>query len=158
MKSIYRSLLTNVILAWLVILPVGCSQEPPNTNFRGVWQGTIAEGDQSAEFELALYIDEDKNVLKGIFNIIRKNGESSDKTASLEIVNAETIGNTLKFVVPMTGKIDDESLIMSLTLRTNQLEGIYQRKKSGSKIINITLTRKPLPLSEPNRIQPRKKH
>ena len=157
MKLFYRSLVTNGILALLVIVSVGCSKEPPNTNFRGIWQGTITEGDQSGEFELALYIDEDKNLLKGIFNSTRKNGESSDQAASLEIVNVETLGNTLKFVVPMTGKIDDESLIMSLELRkNNQLEGIYQRNRSDGKIINITLTRKPSPLAEPNRIQPRK--
>jgi hypothetical protein len=150
MKSSYRNLWDTVILALLVILPVGCSKEPPNPQFVGLWQGTITEEKQSLKYELFLYIDEDKNVLKGIINITNTNDTSSDITSPREIVKIETAGNKLKFVVPMTGKIDDNALIMNLELGNNRLIGSYQRKKSGSISIQITLTKKPSPQADPN--------
>lgn len=153
MKSIYRSLVTNVILALLVILPIGCSKDPPSSRFVGPWEGTITETSQSFQLLLVLRIDEDKNELKGSFSITEKDGEPWDQTPPREIRSVETTGFKLKFVVPnmRTGEIDDDSLIMDLKLGDNHLVGSCRRKKSGSQSTSITLTKRPSPQADPNR-------
>ena len=93
----------------LIVSIVGCAsyvKKESDNAFQGLWHGVIS--DKYGTVDVVLDLDVDNNVVKGKFNLLNVPG--SEETMVFEIVNAEIIGNKIKFIVPITGKIDDDAL------------------------------------------------
>jgi hypothetical protein len=156
MKSNHRIVMNTIVLTLPVILPIGCSKDPPTPWFIGHWEGSMKEGNQTIRFDLIIH-DVDGSGLKGIFNITAKDGQPWNQTAPQEIRNVEATEFTIKFTVPnpQTGTIDDDALIMNLELQDEHLVGRYRKRKSPpSQSTRITLRKSPLLPKDPNRSLP----
>jgi hypothetical protein len=132
------------VVAVLIIL-VGCSQEPaeqkpeqikpgeekPTENtpaektpekeavsasFEGTWEGSYTEKTTPTTVELELKLVDGK--YKGTFKAVEHGHEES-----YEIMEAKVTGKMLKFILPITGKIDSESVRVYLELKDGVMEG-----------------------------------
>lgn len=117
-------------ICFALLLTIGCSREEPNSVFLGVWQATIAEDGKTSLVELDLQAD--KSNVKGTMKIVGGTDESAPMGQIWTIMNPEIDGNTLKFILPITGQIDEESVTFKLEILKDQLSGSLQEQGGES--------------------------
>ncbi len=120
-------------ICFAILLTIGCSQKGPNSVFQGVWQGAITEDGETSPVELDLQAD--KSNVKGTMKIV--GGPGKGKT--WVIMHPEIDGNMLKFILPITGKIDEESVTFELEIQEDQLSGSLQEQ--GGESLPVVLSK-----------------
>ena len=104
-------------------------------NLSGKWRGTITERGRSTRVELSLQDQPDK--IEGQFAVLDKTGEDVDQGMSFELQQVKRSGRNLRFVVPLTGKIDDDAVAFDLALEGNYLEGNARELRAGSQALSV---------------------
>ncbi|UCH95580.1 MAG: hypothetical protein JSV88_01700 [Candidatus Aminicenantes bacterium] len=138
MKILTRILFISVISIVHLVLLVSCTKHP-QYNVSGKWRGTITEKGKSTLVELSL--QEQQGSIEGKLKILSLTGNDVDKGMAFDLASIEHYDNKLKFIVPITGKVDDDAIIFELSVQENRLEGFGHELRKGSKKIPITFTR-----------------
>ncbi len=134
MKVIFR-----IIVIFTVLWAANCTENSQNVNLGGSWRGTITEKGRSTNVELSLR--DQQGVIEGKLTILSFTGADVKKGKSFDIVNVERTGKILKFIVPVTGKVDDDAIAFELSVSGNRLEGHGREWRKGSKNIPVTFTK-----------------
>jgi len=106
----------------------------------GKWQGTISESGRDTPVELELRVT--GNRVEGSLAILGETGAEIEKGTTLPIVEGKRDGDSLFFIVPVTGRIDNDALVFDLRLRGDKLEGTAHEMRQGSPLITMRFTRK----------------
>ncbi len=112
------------------------SKRVSKSPFIGTWQGSLTEHGKTTHIKFD-FQDSDDNT-KGTITILSQTGGDVNKGMSFEIMNIEKTNQQLKFIVPITGKVDRDSLIFSLTLNDNQLVGHVKENREDVDILNVS--------------------
>ena len=131
---------TLAVLLTAIII-IGCAthggKKETTKNFQGLWSGKITDEHGTVDVILELKVDESK--LTGTFKML--NAPGIEITMSIDIVNVEIDGNKVKFIIPITGKIDSDALEVEAELKNNRLEGNLQEMREGTEKILFVLTK-----------------
>ena len=114
-------------------------EKRPGRLLQGVWQGYLIEKRKRTSVELALRVDEGN--VKGIFSIMSETSEDVTKGMSFVILRPEIVGNKFKFIVPLSGKIDDDAIAFELERHNDRLVGTGQEMRESSQSLPITFTK-----------------
>jgi len=123
----------------LILMGVSCTNQSSEDLLSGKWQGYVTERGKSTLVELNLRSAGGN--IEGTFTILSETGEDIEKGMSFNIVHSELSGNILKFVVPVTGEVDDDAIAFELLLETDRLKGSGRELRKGSKSLPITFTK-----------------
>ncbi|NIM14974.1 MAG: hypothetical protein GTO45_23660 [Candidatus Aminicenantes bacterium] len=138
MKILIRIPIISVISIVHLVLAVSCTKHP-QYNLSGKWRGTVTEKGKSTLVELS--VREHQGGIEGRFKILSLTDNDVDKGMAFDIVSIEHSGDKLKFIVPITGKVDDDAIAFELSVQEDRLEGYGHELRKGSKKIPITFTR-----------------
>jgi len=127
--------ITRILIISTVLLATSCANQSQYNNLSGKWRGTITERGKSTLVELSLRDQQDS--IEGRFTILSMTGKDMDKGMAFDIVRIERSGNKLKFIVPITGKVDDDAIAFELLAQGNRLTGHGNELRKGSKNIPI---------------------
>ena len=128
-----------IILISTLVMAVGCEKESNEAVLDGEWRGDITERGKATSVELSLKTQKDG--IKGTLTVLDETGEDVDKGMTFEIVEAHYANKELTFIVPISGKIDNDSIEFKLTLEKNSLSGHGKERRESSKKISVTLTK-----------------
>jgi hypothetical protein len=131
--------LFGVLIAIAVLFASGCVKQYQNNYLDGRWRGYITERGKSTLVELRLR--DQQGLIDGKLTILSKTGEDIDKGMAFEIIQAERSGNNLKFIVPLAGKVDDDTIAFELLIEGNRLKGHGHELRKGSKNLPVTFTK-----------------
>lgn len=131
--------LIGIILVSTVLLASGCGKSSDGNNLYGKWRGTITEKGKSTLVELELR--EQKSTIEGILTILSEKGQDIEKGKVFPIVQAEHSGNNLKFIVPISGEVDDDAITFELLIKGDSLKGHGHELRKGSDNLPITFTK-----------------
>jgi len=89
-----------------------------------------------------LELREAGGALEGDFKIVGETG-TDDITEGMdfEIVQVERIGDRLKFIVPLTGEVDDDAISFDLTVKGDTMTGFAKELNPSCEKIPITFTK-----------------
>ena len=79
--------------------------------------------------------------IEGTFTVLSETGEDVDKGMAFEIVQAERSCRNLRFIVPITGEVDDDAILFELMLEEDRLKGHGRELREGSDNLPITFTK-----------------
>ena len=126
----------GLFLMLVLFLTYSCGQDSETVRFTGRWRADIVEKNTSTLVELRL---QDKGgTLQGEFEILGETGKDVDKGMRYDIVQVEQSGNDLKFIVPLAGKIDEDSIRFELTHEGKHLKGYGQEMFENSEKIPVS--------------------
>ena len=140
-----KKLLGAVFIIAVVGL-LSCGPRPAGNAFSGVWRGALSDKEMSVPVELKLR--ETGGVVEGTFKIAGKTGaDDITQGMTFEIIQAERIGDRLKFIVPLfvdprTGEVDEDSIAFDLIVEGNTMTGSLKELKSWGEKIPITFTKR----------------
>lgn len=108
--------------------------EPARTDgLSGAWEGSLsAEGKPVGEIRLTL-----KDEAGEISGTVQLGGK-----APLTLVEGKRRGRELGFMVPVTGKVDRDTLVFGLRIGAAELRGQSWENSEGSQRVDVTLKRK----------------
>jgi hypothetical protein len=138
MKILTQILVISVISIVHLVLAVSCTKHS-QYNVSGKWRGTVTERGKSTLVELSL--QEQQGGIEGKLKILSLTGNDVDKGMAFDLVSIEHSGDKLKFIVPITGKVDDDAIAFELSVQENRLEGYGNELRKGSKKMPITFTK-----------------
>ena len=136
---------------WLLIISIivvfffaGCKAEETEEvgkeevvdNVNGTWNGQITENDKSTLVQVVLR--DQQGSVEGEFIVLSETGQDIDEGMTFQIVQTEYISNKLKFIVPITGEVDDDALAFELLINGDCLKGDVYELREGSEKIPIT--------------------
>lgn len=133
------------IVRWINSLPrtifwvCGGDKSSDGNKLDGKWRGTITEKGTSTNVELKLR--EQQSTIEGTFTILGETGQDVDKGMVFPIAQAERSGNNLRFIVPVSGKVDDDAIAFELLIEGNSLMGHGHELRKGSDNLSITFTK-----------------
>jgi hypothetical protein len=128
-----------MLFAAVILWAPDCGYSTDGDAINGKWRGTVTEKGKSILVELQLV--ENKAVIEGSFTILSDTGEDVEKGMIFPVVQAKRSGNVLKFIVPVSGKVDDDAIAFDLVVEGKNLEGhIYELRKGSDKLL-ITFIR-----------------
>lgn len=129
------------ILCLGLFILLGCngSGGGPKSSLSGVWKGSLTEHGKTTHIKFVF--QENGGNPKGKITILSQTGDDVDKGMSFEIMNIEKTDHKLKFIVPLTGRVDRDSLIFNLTLNDNQLDGYAKENRDESDPISVSFTK-----------------
>lgn len=128
------------LIAGLALLALaGCNPVLSDAAVNGKWKGNIAAGDRNSDVEINLRLISMQ--LEGEFTPLGDAFSGIKAGENFRILRTRVEGSKLFFTVPLSGKVDDKSLVFELTLTPNRLEGIVHQRAPGSPEIQVTFTR-----------------
>jgi len=83
-----------------------------------------------------------KDVIEGIFTILSETGEAIEKGMRFKITDTQHTGDYLRFTVPLSGKVDDDSIAFVLLIGEDRLSGYGHELKPGSPYLGTAFTKK----------------
>ncbi len=135
-----KNLLGVVFLVAIAGL-LSCGSRPAGSAPSEVWRGSITERGKSVPVELELR--EADGALEGDFKILGETGtDDIAQGMAFEIVQAERIGDRCKFIVPLTGEVDDDVIAFDLIVKGGTMTGLAKELRPGSEEIPITFTKR----------------
>ena len=129
----------GVLTITVFLLASGWAAYSETANLSGKWRGYITERGRSTLVELSLQDQPDK--IEGQFTVLDKTGEDVDQGMSFEIQQVERSGRDLRFIVPLTGKIDEDAVSIDLVLEGNCLNGQGKELREGSERLSVSFTK-----------------
>ncbi|MFC2172582.1 hypothetical protein ACFLU6_08125 [Acidobacteriota bacterium] len=134
-----RFLIVFVTISFLASCSVKETEEPV-PKFDGQWRTDIKEGGKVTPVELS--ITTSSGAVKGKFTVLGATGGDVAKGKSFDIANPEITGDKLTFTVPISGKVDEDSIRFTFRYIDDRLIGGGREIREGSKAINVTFSRK----------------
>jgi hypothetical protein len=123
----------------IVLLASGWAANSESDNWSGKWRGYITERGRSTLVELTLQDQPDRT--EGQFTVLDKMGEDVEQGMSFAIQQVERSGRNLRFIVPLTGTIDEDAVSFDLVLEGNCLNGHGKELREGSARLSVTFVR-----------------
>lgn len=112
-------------------------QSSDMSRLNGSWRGQITEKGQSTSVELDLQVQ--KGRIDGVFLILGSIENNMEGAGAFKIAQVGYTGNNLTFIVPISGKIDEDALSFTLRIEGDLLKGHLIERRQGSKSIFVTL-------------------
>jgi hypothetical protein len=106
----------------------------------GPWRGSLTEHGVEVSFELTLK-DVDGRISGSV--TFTDNAPPHMKGKRLPLVEGKRMGRDLGFMVPISGKVDGDTLVFALTILATELRGETFEKKQKSKRLPVIVKRKP---------------
>jgi hypothetical protein len=132
-------ILVRILVISTFLLGSSCARRSQGDNLSGTWTGYITEKGESTLVELSLR--EQPDIIEGKFTVLSETDEDVDKGMTLDIVCAERSGDTLKFIVPIGGEVDDDAIEFKLRVEGNHLKGQVHELREGSEWLPVTFTK-----------------
>jgi len=125
----------GIMFVFTILCVSGCGN-----NLNGKWRGTVTEYGKSTLLELELR--EQQATIQGTVTILSETGEDVNKGMVFSIVQAERSGKNLKFIVPLSGQVDEDAIAFDLLIEGKNLKGHGHELRKGSNNLPITFTKK----------------
>jgi hypothetical protein len=124
------------VVAFIALLTLaGCKPTVSDLALNGKWRGDIKADGRITPVGLNLRLISEQ--LEGEFNLLDQNGATLPN-AAYRILRTRVEGQKIFFTVPLSGKVEDDSLVLELTLSPNRLDGVVHKRASGSPQIPVT--------------------
>jgi hypothetical protein len=124
-------------LAAIALLALaGCTNLDPQELIPGKWKASITDAGQTTDIELTLRLISME--IEGEFTPVTETGGGVKSGVALRILRTRLDGQKLFFTVPLSGNVDDKSLVFELTLSPGRLDGFVHRRASGSQSVPVT--------------------
>ena len=134
-----RTLLVTLMI-FSILLASGFAKPSLGDDLNGKWRGYITEKGKATLVELDLHDQKDR--FEGTFTILSQTGEDVDKGMAFPIIEAESSGNTLKFIVPINkGQVDDDAIVFELLIEGKHLKGHVHELRADSDNLPVTFTK-----------------
>jgi hypothetical protein len=141
-----KKMIGAALVAVLLTVPIhgrATSDEGP----AGKWRGTISERGRDTLVELELRVAGTQ--VEGSLAILSETGQEIEKGMTMPIVQGKRTDDRLRFIVPVTGRIDNDALAFELQWQGEELEGTIHEMRPGSRLIPVTFSRKSGPAAPP---------
>ena len=126
----------------MIVISIGCVhgvKKESEQDFQGLWQAMVIDENDSVGVTLNLYYD--NGALAGKFAIL--NAPLTDGDLVFDVSNIEIRENKIKLVVLTSGVLDQDAFEIQAQLENDQLVGMIQEIKKGSKPIPLVFKRAP---------------
>ena len=132
----------RLMAAVAVLIPVLCMCGKGSLAARvaGEWRGELRE-EGYPPVRVALTLRAVEEVPAGMLTVLSNTDDVIAEGDRFELLDFKIAGNTLMFVAPLSGQVDDDALKFRLTLGEGTLEGAVQEMRDGSHEIPIFFAR-----------------
>ena len=123
--------LSSIFFVLLGLVFIGHAQ---NNTLTGTGKGIINEPDHETVM-VGLTLKQSPEGITGSLSILSETGQDVEKGASFELIQIDFSGNLLKFIVPITGKLDSDSVAFELYLQGKRLQGFgYELREESQRL------------------------